>query len=54
MAFVCKQTAGLVVRINNMSLDNNNDVLTYIFVNYTLPHTSVDLTSCISIVFSLI
>ena len=52
MAFVCKQTAVLVVRINNM--DNNNAVLTDFypfFVLNTLPHTSVGLTGCISNAF---
>ena len=37
-----------------MTLDNNNDVLTDFwpfFSLYTLPHTSVGLTSRISIVF---
>ena len=38
MAFVCKQTASI-------TLDKNNDVL---------PHTSVGLTNCISIVFSVL
>ena len=49
---VCKQTAVLVVRINNIG--HNNDVLgdfQPFFSLYTLPHTSVDLTSCISTVF---
>ena len=39
----------------SITLDNNNDVLTdfYPFFSlYTLPHTSVGLTSCITIVFS--
>ena len=48
MAFVCKQTAVLVVRINN------NGVLSDLYVHfslYTLPHTSDGLTSCISLVF---
>ena len=36
-----------------MTLDNNNAVLTDLFFSLnTLPHTSVSLTSCISIVFS--
>ena len=48
MAFICKQTAVLVVHINN------NDVLAVFqpfFSLYILPHTSVGLTDCISIVF---
>ena len=52
MAFVCNQTAVLVVRINNIG--NNNDVLADFkpfFSLHTLPHTSVGLTSYISIVF---
>ena len=55
MAFVCKQTAVLVVCI--ITLDNNNAVLTdlsaFLSLN-TLPHTSFSLTSCISIVFSVL
>ena len=41
----------------SITLDNNNDVLTdfkSFFSHYTLPHTSVSLTSCISIVFSVL
>ena len=52
MAFVCKQTADLVA--TSITLDNNNDVLTDFkpfFSLYTLPHTSVGLTSCFSIAF---
>ena len=48
----CKQSAVLVVHIK--TLDNNNDVLTDFepFTPlYTLPHTSVWQTGCISIVF---
>ena len=55
MAFVCKQTAVLVVPI--ITLDNNNDDLADfepLFSLYTLPHTSVGLTGCISIVFSVL
>ena len=41
----------------SITLDNNNAVLTdlkaYFSLN-TLPHTSVSLTSCISIVFSVL
>ena len=40
-----------------MTLDNNNAVLTDLqafFSLFTLPHTSVSLTSCISIVFSVL
>ena len=51
MAFVCKQTAVLVVRINN------NAVLTDLYAFFslnTLPHTLVSLTSCIYIVFSVL
>ena len=51
MAFVCKQTAVLVVCI---TLDNNNDVLAdfYPLLSlHTLPHASVGLTDCISVVF---
>ena len=41
-----------------MILDNNNDILPaadfqQFFSLYTLPHTSVDLTVCISIIFSV-
>ena len=35
----------------SITLNNNNDVLTDFFSLYTLPHTSVGLTSYISIVF---
>ena len=52
MAFVCKETAVLVVRINNIG--NNNTVFTDLYASFslnTLPHTSVSLTSCIYIVF---
>ena len=55
MAFVCKQTA--VWLSASITLDNNNDVLTDFkpfFTLYSLPHTSVGLTSCISIVFSFL
>ena len=54
MAFVYKQTGVLVVRINNI---NNNGVLTdfYPFISlYTLPHTLVGLTGCISNAFSVL
>ena len=40
-----------------MTLDNNNDVLADFwpfFLLYTLSHTSVGLTGCISIVFSVL
>ena len=40
----------------SITLDNNNDVLTDFkpfFSVYTLPHTSVGLTSCTSIAFSV-
>ena len=40
-----------------MTLDNNNAVLTDLYAFFslnTLPHTSVGLTSCISIVFSVL
>ena len=54
MAFVCKQTADLVVA--SITLDNNNAVLTELqpfFLLNILPHTSVGLTTCIStVVFS--
>ena len=49
---VCKQTAVLVVP--SIILDNNNYVLADFqpfFSPDTLPHTSVGLTDCISIVF---
>ena len=52
MAFICKQTGVLVVRL--ITLDNNNGVLIdfYPFISlYTLPHTSVSLTGCISNAF---
>ena len=55
MAFVCKQTALLMVRI--ITLNNNNAVLTDLWSFFsldTLPHFSVGLTSCISIVFSVL
>ena len=40
-----------------MILDNNNAVLTDLYAYFsfnTLPHTSVSLTRCISIVFSVL
>ena len=40
-----------------MTMDNNNAVLTDFwayFSLFTLPHTSVSLTSCISIIFSVL
>ena len=42
MAFVCKQTAVLVIHINSITLDNNNDVLTDLlpfshFILYYMP-----------------
>ena len=52
---LCKQTA--VLGSASITLDNNNDVLTDfypIFLLYTLPYTSVSLTGCISIVFSVL
>ena len=52
MAFVCKQTA--VLRSASITLDHNNAVLTDLkafFSLNTLPHTSVSLNCCISIVF---
>ena len=55
MAFVCKQTVVLVVRVK--ALDNNNGVLADIqlyFSLYSLSHTSDGLTGCISIVFFLV
>ena len=55
MAFVCKRTVVLVVRIK--ALDNNNGVLADIqlfFSLYSLSHTSDGLTGCISIVFLLV
>ena len=55
MAFVCKQTAVLVVHI--ITLDNNNDILTdfwQFFSLHTSPHTSVGLSGCISIVISVL
>ena len=55
MAFVCKQTAVLVS--TSITLDNNNAVLTDLLPFYslnTLTHSSVGLTSCISIVFSVL
>ena len=55
MAFVCKQTAVLVVCINNIGqLQCCFNRLVGIFSLNTLPHTSVSLTSCISIVFSVL
>ena len=51
MTFVCKQKVVVVVR--SITLDNNKDVLSDFkpfFSLNTLPHTSVGLTSCISIV----
>ena len=51
MAFVCKQTAVLVVRINNIAV--LTDLEAYFTLN-TLPHTSVSLTRCISIIFSVL
>ena len=53
MALDCKQTAVLVVRINNI-LDNNNKLLTDLWPFFslnTLPHTSVGLSDCFFIVF---
>ena len=55
MAFVCKQT--VFWWSASITLDNNNAVLTDLqafFSLSTLPHTSVILTSCISIVFSVL
>ena len=55
MTCVCKQTAVLVVRINNIG--NNNGVLTDFypfFSHFTLPHTSVGLTGCITNAFSVL
>ena len=55
MAFACKQTAVLVVRINNIG--QYNAVLTDLWPFFSLnilPHTSAGLTSCISIVFSVL
>ena len=55
MAFVCKQTAVLVVR--SRTLENNDDVLTKfqaVFSLHTKLHTSVGPTGCISIVFSVL
>ena len=52
MAFVCKQTAVLVVRINKIGQQQRCfHRLVGIFLTNTLPHTSISLTSCISIVF---
>ena len=55
MAFVCKQTAVLVVRTNNKGQYNAvlTDLYAFLSLN-TLPHTSVSPTSCISIVFSVL
>ena len=53
MAFVYKQTAVLVVRINNI---DNNAVLTNLWTFFslnTLLHTSITMTGCIFNVFSV-
>ena len=52
MAFVSKQTA-VFLGSASITLDNNNDVLIdfWPFSLYTLPHTSVGPSSCISIFF---
>ena len=52
--FINKQ---LIWWSTSITLDNNNDVLAYywpFFSTYTLPHISIDLTVCISIVFSVL
>ena len=55
MAFVCKQTAVLVVSINNIGqYQCCFNRLVAIFSLDNLPDTSVDLTSCISITFSVL
>ena len=52
MAFVCKRTAVLVVRINNMGQKYRcfYRLLATLSLS-TLPHTSIVLTSCIYVVF---
>ena len=51
MAFVCKQTAVLGVRINNNAV--LTDLWPFFSLN-TLPYTLVSQTSCIPIVFSVL
>ena len=48
MAFVCKQTAVLVVHVNNNAVLTDFEAF---FSLNALPHTSFSLTSSISIVF---